>query len=137
MDARDNYLSVVYSTAIYPYNADGRDLYKLLECDYSFMKDTEKNGEVTSQVKGGVITVQLSSLSTNSLFGWFINTRQKANGEILVNGNDKRHKCLLRFEDARCTGFRMQCNSTEKTPVLMLTISSPKMRMGNTEFDNL
>lgn len=35
MDTGHNYLSVVYSTTIYPYNADGRDLYKLLECDYS------------------------------------------------------------------------------------------------------
>lgn len=44
MDTGHNYLSVVYSTTIYPYNADGRDLYKLLECDYSFMKETEKWG---------------------------------------------------------------------------------------------
>ena len=137
IDAGHNYLSVVYSTTIYPYNADGRDLYELLECDYSFMKDTEKNGEVTSRVKGGVITLRLSSLSTNSLFGWFVNTRQKANGEILVTGNDRRCKPVLKFEDARCTGFRMQCGSTEKAPVLILRISSPKIRMGNTEFDKL
>lgn len=137
MDAGHNYLSVVYGSTIYPYNADGRDLYELLECDYSFMKETEKNGEVKSRIKGGVITLQLSSYTTNSLFAWFANTRQKANGEILITGNDRRHKCMLAFEDARCTGFRMQCCSTEKAPVLMLTIHSPKIRMGNTEFENL
>ena len=33
MDARHNYLSMVYSTMIYPYYADGRDLYESLECE--------------------------------------------------------------------------------------------------------
>lgn len=137
MDAGHNYLSVVYSTTIYPYNADGRDLYKLLECDYSFIKETEKNGEVKSQVKGGVITLQVSSSSTNSLFRWFACTREKANGEILTTGNDRKQKCLLKFKDARCTGFRMLCSSTGKVPVLILTISSPKIQIGNTELENL
>lgn len=137
MDAGHNYLSVVYSTTIYPYNADGRDLYKLLECDYSFMKEIEKNGEVKSQVKGGVITLRVSSSSTNSLFRWFASTREKANGEILTTGNDRKQKCLLKFKDARCTGFRMQCSSTGKVPVLILTISSPKIQIGNTELENL
>lgn len=137
MDAGHNYLSVVYSTIIYPYNADGRDLYKLLECDYSFMKETEKNGEVKSQVKGGDITLRVSSSSTNSLFRWFASTREKTNGEILITGNDRKQKCLLKFKDARCTGFRMQCSSTKKVPVLILTISSPKIQIGNTELENL
>lgn len=137
MEAGHNYLSVVYHTTIYPYNADGRDLYELLECDYSFMKETEKNGEVKSHVKGGVITLRLSSFATNSLFRWFASTRQKANGEILTTGKGTRHTCMLKFKDARCTGFRLQCSSTGKTPVLTLTICSPKIQMGNTEFENL
>jgi hypothetical protein len=34
MDARHNYLSMVYySTMIYLYYADGRDLYESLECE--------------------------------------------------------------------------------------------------------
>lgn len=137
IDAGHYYLSVVYSTAIYPYNADGKDLYKLLECDYSFMKETENNGEVKSPVKSGVIKLLLSSVSTNSLFSWFVNTHHKANGEILATGNDGKRKCMLKFENARCSGFRMQCNSTDKAPVLILTINSPKMWIGNTVFENL
>lgn len=137
MKAGHNYLSVAYATPIYPYNADGRDLYELLECDYSFMKETEKNGEVKSRIRGGFITLRLLSSTANSLFRWFANTRQKANGEILITGSERGHKCLLKFEDARCMGFRIQCSSTGKAPVLMLTIHSPKMRIGNTEFENL
>lgn len=33
MDAGHSYMPVIYSTMIYPYNAGGRDLYGLLECE--------------------------------------------------------------------------------------------------------
>lgn len=137
METGCNYLYLEYSNTVYSYNSEGRDVYELLGYDYSFTKVTEKNGEVKSHVRGGVITLTLSSLPTDNLFSWFLNTNKLATGEIVLNGSNMNKPGVMKFEEARCIGFRLCCNIQSQKPDLLLTIKASKIQTGDTEFAKL
>lgn len=137
METECNYLYLEFSNTIYSYNSEGRDIYELLEYEYSFMKETEKNGEVKSHVRGGLITLVLASFPTDNLFSWFVNTNKLATGEIVLNCNNMAKRSLMKFEGAKCIGFCLRCKIQNQKPDLLLTIKAPKIQTGEIEFIKL
>lgn len=136
MKNRPGMLSLEYSHTIYPYNSEDKDVYELLGYDYSFTKDTEKNGEVKSCVRGGVVTLVLATSPTDNLFSWFLNGNKLASGEIILGYGSSQTSSLLKFERARCNGFRLRCQTQKDPPELVLTVTASKIRIGNVEFGN-
>lgn len=112
--------------------------YELLHCDYSFVKEMGKNGEVQSGVRGGILHVALNSFPTDELFAWVFDNRRFINGEVTMREEiEERSEDKICFEQARCVSFRLHYEQGDSLNViLLLTIHAQVLKMGNTDFDN-
>jgi hypothetical protein len=113
--------------------------HEVLDCEYAFEKDYDRNGYVLSDIKGGTINLTLSSLPTDLLMDWVFDYRKFVDGEITmldkVKGGGKR--CLLTFEQARCVKFKLRYSLSDTTKMsVQISINTPKMVLNNTEFIN-
>ncbi|MEN9918239.1 MAG: hypothetical protein RL662_675 [Bacteroidota bacterium] len=111
--------------------------YDLLHSEYSFHKDTNKNGEVLSDVVGGTIRVVLPIFPTDELLAWVFDHGKKINGEIVI---DDRHGEVIEkiyFEEARCVAFKLHYEPIERhNIVLQMTINVQRMKLGTIAYEN-
>lgn len=112
--------------------------YNVVDCDYEFYKKTNRIGEVSSGVKGGVINLSISDIPTRELMAWVFDHFKKYNGEITIIDTDETTLEQIYFENARCVDFKMRYEGLERPHTkTYLKLSVENMQIGDVLFDNV
>lgn len=112
--------------------------YRVIDCNYEFYKKTNRVGEVSSGVKGGVINLSIADMPTRELMAWVFDHFKKYNGEITIMDTDETTLEQLYFENARCVDFKMRYEGLERPHTkTYLKLSVENMRIGDVLFDNV
>ncbi len=86
------------------FHIDGKSS-EVVDLSYSFNQEVDDIGQPSSEVKGGLITVELRSESEPNRFAWAIHSDVHKTGKIeFVNANGKISK-TLHFEQAYCISY--------------------------------
>ena len=113
------------------------EYYDVLHCNYSLSKSTSENGQVTSDIRSGNITVALPMLPNEDILKWLFDTQRKYNGEITINNGEDESLEKIYFEEGRPTSFRFHYEPSETTNVLLiLTINAQRLIIGDAEYTN-
>lgn len=112
--------------------------YEVINCNYTFNKKTNHEGEVCSSLRGGLINLELSDLPTDNLMGWVFDHAKRYNGEITIFDTDQETIEQIYFEDARCIDFRL-CYKADKKPHTSTNIilATSKLQIGDVHYENL
>ena len=112
--------------------------YNILNCEYELNRGVDKNGEICTFLKGGIITLDLVDLPTDFLMGWIFDHMKKYNGEVTIFETVQETMEQIYFEDARCIDFKMEYK-VGKIPYVItkLTLAVGKMQIGEVHFENL
>jgi xanthine dehydrogenase molybdopterin-binding subunit B len=100
---------------------------------YSFDKEIDENGDVTSRPLGGNIYLSLMDIPKNNILSWGINHRVYKSGRIRVIGNDEQPVIAedVDFERAACVNMKIsyERDNTDYFTTL-LTISAENICVG-------
>ena len=106
----------------------------------AFNQSTDPEGQVTSIVRGGKITMRLKALNDGStdLVSWMVDNEKALNGSIVfVNTTNGVEMKQIIFEDAYCVNYVESWEDTTKDEDLAhweeITISCRKINVGNME----
>lgn len=114
------------------------ETFSVTQCDYVLKRGTNREGEVSTGVKGGTITVTISDFPTDSVMSWVFDHMRKYNGEITIQDTEFETLEQIYFENARCVDFRMQYKTLKEPYTLTsLTIVASKIQIGNAHFENI
>jgi hypothetical protein len=114
------------------FSLDGTD-FPVLSCNYSFGQGINDQGQPSTDVKGGPISLQIAASDDNSIIGWMIDPTAKKNGSITFlksdgGGNLKE----VKFEDGICVGYSESFNSSNSLPMtISLNITAKKISVGD------
>lgn len=111
--------------------------YDLIHCEYSFYKQTDRNGQAISSVMGGNIEVALPILPTDDLMAWVFGYHKYYNGEVTINDAKKELIDKIYFEEARCVNFRLHYEPGNNLNVIVyMTINSQQITLGEAIYQN-
>ena len=86
------------------FKADGQES-EVVALSYSFDQNVDNIGQPAGEVRGGIISVSLGSLGSETRFGWAVTSDMKKDGEIeFIDANGKTLK-VLKFTQAYCVGY--------------------------------
>jgi hypothetical protein len=95
-------------------------------------------GEVNSDLKGGMISASVSGTPSQELLAWMIDGFKRYNGEITVMDASEETIEQFYFENARLTGLSLRYKAENKpATVTKLTIVTPLLQINNAYFENL
>ncbi len=108
-----------------------REHYELRHVDYELYRETNSQGEITSEVSGGTIRIVLDDFSNNALFRWLSRQDMEENGEIVtMDGETVLEK--FSFKRARLTGYKLHFDAHVKDSVVsILTIQAKEITVDN------
>lgn len=111
--------------------------YDVLYCNYSLGKNINENGQITSDIRSGNITVALPMLPNENIMGWLFDTQRKYNGEITINNGHDESLEKIYFEEGRPVNFRFHYEPGDTTNILLvLTINAQRLIIGEAEYIN-
>jgi len=106
----------------------------------AFNQSTDAEGQVTSMVRGGKITMRVKALNDGNidLLSWMVDNKKALKGSIVfvntTNGNEMK---TFNFEDAYCVNYVESWEDTTKNEDLAhweeITISCRKINVGKME----
>ena len=112
--------------------------YELVDCDYQFHKGMNRNGEVCTGLKGGVVTVSIIGSPSMEILAWMFDHVKKFNGEVTAMDPYEETIEQVYFEKARLTGLLVDYKSSNTpTTVTKLTMVVESLQIDNANFDNL
>lgn len=114
------------------------ETYNVVNCNYEFRRGVNKEGEVSTSIKGGTISLEILDLPTDDLMGWVFDHTKKYNGEITIFDTDQETLEQIYFENARCVDFKMHYKIGRKPYILTnLMLVVGKMQIGDVHFENM
>jgi len=112
--------------------------YELVDCDYHFHKGMNRNGEVCTGLKGGMLTASVIGTPSQMLLAWMFDHTKKFNGEVTVMDSYDETIEQVFFEQARLTGLNLNYKAAnEPNTVTTLTMVVDNLQIGNAYFENL
>jgi len=112
--------------------------YELTDCDYRFFKGMNRNGEVSTGLKGGQFTASIIGPPSQEILAWMFDHFKQFNGEITVLDPTEETIEQVYFEKARLTGLTLHYKAeNEPTTVTKLSIVVDSLKIDNAYFENL
>jgi hypothetical protein len=112
--------------------------YELLSCDYQFYKNMNGDGEVSSDLRGGLFTMSIIGEPSDELLAWMFDHVKKFNGEVTVMDASEETLEQVYFEEARLVHLHIHYKAEEKpNTVTELKMAVDNMRIGDAYFENL
>lgn len=103
-------------------------------CSYSFSREVNELGDVTSKPLGGIIFLSLSDIPNDNILAWGIEHRKWKSGLIKVIGNDGMQVQAeeISFDNAACINIKLsyERDSSDYFTTL-LTISAENIKVGS------
>ena len=114
------------------FSLDGTD-FSVLSCNYSFGQGINDQGQPSTDVKGGTISLQIAASDDSSIIGWMIDPTAKKNGSIKFEKSDGGGTLKeVKFEDGICVGYSESFNSSTTSPMtISLNITAKKVSVGD------
>lgn len=114
-----------------------RDSFEVNYCAYELSKQIGKNGEATSVLMGGNISIVIPELPKEVLMRWLFDFRQIENGEITTHNTQNQVVEKIFFEEARLVGFKFHYESAGiQNATTTITINAQRISLGDNEFKN-
>jgi hypothetical protein len=112
--------------------------YELLSCDYQLHKKIDRNGEVSSDLQGGLFTMFIIGEPSDELLAWMFDHAKKYNGEVTILDASEETLEQVYFEDARlvCLNVHYKAEDNPNTTT-ELKMAVDNIRIGNAYFENL
>jgi hypothetical protein len=108
--------------------------FSVLSCSYSFGQGINAQGQPSTDVQGGTISLQIAASDDSSIINWMVDPKGKKNGSIAFMGTDSGDGILkeVKFEEGFCVGYSESFNSNSSLPMtISLNISAKKVSIGD------
>lgn len=114
------------------------DLYRVLNCSFSFHQDTDETGRPSSIARGGVVNLVIESTEDTSLFEWMCDSYLRKDAKITFNKRDEDSKMKeLEISEAYMIDYEEAFdNAGTGAMIQSFSLSARNMKMGNGEHDN-
>jgi len=115
---------------------EGKD-YDILQCDYSFHRDTDLKGRPSSHVYGGSITAEVESTEDTTILAQMVNQFKPNSGTITFNRGDEESKMKeLSWENGYVTEYAEILDVEGREPMkIVFSITAEKMKMESVEVE--
>ena len=113
--------------------------FDVLSSDYSFSRDTDKKGKISSNVYGGRITLTIESTEDTSLIEAMLNSQFKAvEGKIVYKKTDEDAKMKeIEFKNAYIVYYKETLDVNGDVPMkISFTVSAEEIIIGNAAINN-
>ncbi|MCG8701184.1 MAG: type VI secretion system needle protein Hcp [Bacteroidales bacterium] len=113
--------------------------FDVLYSEYTFSRDTDKKGKVSSNVYGGRVNVTIESTEDTSVIEAMLNSQFKSiEGKILYKKTDEDAKMKeIEFKNAYLVYYKEILDVTGEVPMTInFTVSAEEMSIGNAAIDN-
>jgi hypothetical protein len=112
--------------------------YELLSCDYHLYKNIDSNGEVNSDLRGGLFTMFIIGEPSDELLAWMFDHAKKYNGEITIMDTSEETLEQVYFENARLVCLHIHYRAEDRpNTATELKMAVDNIRIGNAYFENL
>jgi hypothetical protein len=112
--------------------------YELLSCDYQLHKNINSDGEVSSDLRGGLFTMFMVGEPPDELLAWMFDHVKKYNGEVTIMDTSEETMEQVYFEDVRLIYLHIHYKAEDKpNTVTELKMGANNMRIGDAYFKNL
>lgn len=114
-----------------------KDGYELSQCNYSFLKSIDHKGQVQSQAVGGIIELSITTLPTNELIEWSLNSRRYLDGSIVFCNSEGIAIEKVYFTHAACVSMEISYIQAGSAYITTnLTINTKTMTFGRITFES-
>ena len=113
--------------------------FDVLYSEYSFSRDTDKKGNVSSNVYGGRITLEIESTENSSIIESMLNSQFKTvNGKIIYKKTDEDAKLKeVEFKNAYIVYYKEILDVSGEVPMkIKFTVSAEEILSGNASINN-
>ncbi len=111
--------------------------FELTAASYSFEREIDENGDVTSPIEGGTIFLSMNAFPKNNLLEWGMRHRSFKNGVIETTGINSGYTIAdeeIAFQSAACTNLKIIYEREHSTYfTTLLTISPQIINFGRNE----
>lgn len=113
--------------------------FDVLFAEYSFTRETDKKGKVSSNVYGGRVTLEIESTEDSSVVEAMLNSQFKSvDGTITFKKTDEDAKLKeVAFKNAYLVYYKETLDVTGEVPMkIRFTVSAEEIEIGNAKIDN-
>ena len=113
--------------------------FDVLYTEYTFSRDTDKKGKVSSNVYGGRITIEVESTADTSVIEAMLNSQFKSvEGTITFKKTEEDSKMKeIVFKNAYLVYYKEVLDVSGEVPMkLRITVSAEQIQIGNAAIDN-
>jgi hypothetical protein len=112
--------------------------YEILDCDFDFHQDIDRNGKATTRVYSGTFNIKLSQLPIKEHIEWALDSRKYSDGMIVMLDADNIPIEKTLFKNATCIQFGIDYTlSGDSYICTKMIIHAEKVVVGNgIEFEN-
>jgi len=121
------------------FKLDGNE-FSVLSCSYSFGQGTNAQGQPSTDVQGGAISLQIAASDDSSIINWMVDPGGKKDGSIAFIGSDSSGGVIkeVKFEEGFCVGYSESFNASSSMPMtISLNISAKKITVGDASHEKL
>ncbi|HEY2649465.1 MAG TPA: type VI secretion system tube protein TssD [Puia sp.] len=119
------------------FKLDGNE-FPVLSCSYSFGQGVNAQGQPSTDVQGGTISLQIAASDDSSIINWMVDPSGKKDGSIAFMGSDNSGGVLkeVKFEQGFCVGYSESFNASSSMPMTVsLNISAKKISVGDASLE--
>ena len=103
------------------FTLDGTD-FQVLSCNYSFGQGVNDQGQPSTDVKGGTISIQIAASDDSSIIDWMMDPQGAKDGSItFVKSEGGGNLKEVKFTKGMCVGYSESFNASNTN--LPMTIS--------------
>jgi hypothetical protein len=111
--------------------------YILTSVSFEFKQIVDEIGRPSSGVNGGIIEIEMNAIEDEIFIDWMIQPKKKLKGEIVFYETDQSTKAKeIKFEESFCVAYTERFSEGVEIPMAFITLSSEKLKVGNTELNN-
>ncbi|OEK09434.1 type VI secretion system needle protein Hcp [Flavivirga aquatica] len=113
--------------------------FDVLYSEYSFSRDTDKKGKVSSNVYGGRVTLEIESTEDTSVIEAMLNSQFKSvDGKIVYKKTEEDAKMKeIEFKNSYLVYYKEILDVNGDVPMkLRFTVSAEQILIGNASIDN-
>jgi hypothetical protein len=114
------------------FNLDG-NAFPILSCSYSFGQGTDAQGQPSTDVLGGTISVQIAASDDSTIISWMMEPDGKKDGSIVFAKSDGNGTMKeVKFEQGICVGYSETFNASSSLPMtISLNITAESVYVGD------